>query len=125
MQKGQRLVFACQCCQRPVPFSVLDLKRDQEVDCANCGVSYAFGDPALQRQIQTFESLCQQIADSEEILSNTSVGIQLGGQEVRIPYRILLTRLNSKLDLVVGDQKLTIAFRMEPRQDLLSQEVVG
>lgn len=125
MQKGHRLVFTCQSCHHPVPFSVLDLKNDHgAVHCDGCGVSYAFGDPTLRRQIEKFEALCRQIAASEEILSNTSVGIQVGGQEVSVPYRILLTRLNSKLDLAIGDQNLTIAFRVEPRQDLPAKESV-
>lgn len=123
MQKGYHLVFTCQSCQHPVPFSVLDLKHEEgDIHCAGCGVCYRFGDPTLRRQIEKFEALCEQIAESEEILSNTSVGIHVSGQEVRVPYRILLTRLNSKLDLVMGDQKLTIAFRMEPRQDLPLKE---
>lgn len=123
MQKGHRLVFTCQACEHPVPFSVFDLRSDQgTVCCAGCGVAYAFGDATLQRQLEQFDALCRQIAASEEILSRVSVGIQVGGQEVRVPYRILLTRLNSKLELVMGDKTLTIAFRMEPRHDLPVEE---
>lgn len=125
MQKGQLLSFHCQKCHQPIRFSVLDLKGHAgALSCDSCATSYAFGDKTLKRQIEKFEALCRQIAESEEILSNTSVGIHVAGQEVRVPYRILLTRLNSKLDLMLGDQRIVIEFRVEPRKDLPIKELV-
>lgn len=123
MQKGHLLSFKCRGCQEPVHFSILEIRSKKGViTCASCGATYALGDPVLRRQIEKFEALCRQIADSEEILSNASVGIDLNGHQVRIPYRILLTRLNSKLDLVVDDEKLSIEFRLEPRADVPVEE---
>src|ERR1700722_3814205 len=111
MQKGHFLQFCCQSCQNPIQFSVFDLEKSEGIQCSECGFLYDFNDEVLRRQLRKFENLCRQIQLSEEILSNTSVGIYLGDREVKIPYKLLLTRLNSTLDLMVGDRPLTIIFR--------------
>lgn len=117
MQKGHFLQFCCQSCQTPIQFSVFDLEKNERIKCSECGLLYDFNDEILRRQLRKFENLCRQIQLSEEILSNTSVGIYLGDREVKIPYKLLLTRLNSTLDLMVGDRPLTITFRIEPTID--------
>lgn len=119
MQKGHHLQFECQECKHPIHFSIFELdKHHRELTCTKCGVVYNFRSEDLRRQLRLFEGLCRQIHDSEEILANTSVGINIGDKEVRIPYKILLSRLNSALDLKIGDQQLRISFRIEPSQDL-------
>lgn len=117
MQKGHFLQFSCQSCQNPIQFSVFELQKNENVQCPECGMLYDFNDDGLKRQLRKFENLCRQIQLSEEILSNTSVGIYLGDREIKIPYKLLLTRLNSTLDLIVGDRPLTITFRIEPTMD--------
>lgn len=117
MQKGHFLQFCCQSCQKPIQFSVFDLEKSEKVKCSECGLTYDFSHEVLRRQLQKFENLCRQIQLSEEILSNTAVGIYLGDREIKIPYKLLLTRLNSTLDLMVGDRPLTITFRIEPTLD--------
>lgn len=123
MQKGHLLEFHCQSCQAPVNFSIFDLdKKEGEINCPNCSVIYDFSEDNLKRQLKKFEGLCCQIQNSEEILSNTSIGIYIGDKEVKIPFKILLTRLNSTLDLMIGDKPLTIRFRIEPTRDLPNLE---
>lgn len=119
MQKGHILEFACQECQSPIQFSIFELEnREGEIPCNKCETIYDFSDPTLKRQLKKFEALCRQIQQSEEILSNTSIGIFVGEQEVKVPFKLLLTRLNSTLDLIVGDKPLSIIFRIEPSKDL-------
>jgi len=115
MQKGRNLYFSCQKCHKEVNFSLFDIK-DVPIQCA-CGTKYTLDDPVLKRQLQKFESLCKQICESEEILDNTSIGIDFNGKQVLVPYRLLLTRLTPRLDLFIGEEKLTIKFRLEPRKD--------
>lgn len=117
MQKGHFLQFSCQCCQNPVQFSVFELEKRGQMKCLECGLTYDFSEEVLMRQLRKFENLCRQIQLSEEILSNTSVGIYIGDREIKIPYKLLLTRLNSTLDLMIGDRPLTISFRIEPAID--------
>ncbi|MCE2983629.1 MAG: hypothetical protein LW832_08695 [Parachlamydia sp.] len=120
MQKGHQLQFNCQKCHRPILFSIFEVEKNslKGLHCPDCGLSYDFGDEDLLRQLRKFENLCRQIQLSEEILSNTCVGIYLGDKEITIPYRLLLTRLNSTLNLMLGDKPLAITFRIEPSEDM-------
>ncbi|WP_075883582.1 hypothetical protein [Candidatus Protochlamydia sp. W-9] len=122
MQKGHLLQFCCQTCQHIIQFSVFELEKAEQgrIPCHACGIIYDFSDESLLRQLRKFEKLCRQIHLSEEILSNTSVGIYLNDREIKIPYKLLLTRLNSTLDLTVGDRPLTITFRIEPTLEMPS-----
>lgn len=120
MQKGHLLQFDCQSCRQPVHFSLFEMEEsgDATISCCQCQKKYMLSDKTLRRQLAKFQALCWQIADSEEILGDTSVGVQVGDREVKVPYKLLLTRLTSHLNLKVGDEQLSIVFRMEPSKDL-------
>lgn len=118
MQKGRHLQFQCLGCEEAVEFSIFDLERQPLVECKCCRKKYAFSDETLSRQLRKFEALCNQLIESEEILGSASVGIDVGEHHVKIPYKILLTRLNPSLDLTIGDQTLNIRFRIEPCKDI-------
>lgn len=122
MQKGHFLQFCCQTCHHPVQFSVFEIEQRPTVGCRECGLIYDFNDAALKRQLKQFEELCRQIHASEEILSHTSVALYLGDREIKIPYKLLLSRLNATLDLTVGHRPLTITFRIEPALDTFELE---
>lgn len=118
VQKGHVLRFSCTHCHQPVEFSVLDPSSlDGVVTCSHCDMRYSFQDEALQRQLKKFEALCRQIVASEEILSDASVGIDVSGHQVQVPYRLLLARFNSILDLDIGGKPFRIEFRLEPLKD--------
>lgn len=118
MQKGSLLEFACQQCKKPVLFSVFELDQlGLLVQCQSCEQTYAFSDETLTRQLKKFSDLCQQLVESEEILSDTAVGIDIGEHHVKVPFKILLTRLNPVLDLMIGNESLSIRFRLEPTKD--------
>lgn len=121
MRNRDVLQFDCQSCRQPVQFSIFELDASEGLlKCAHCKKKYAFTDAVLRRQLKKFEALCRLLIDSEEILCNTSVGVDVGEHHVKIPYRLLLTRLNSTLDLMIGEQPLSISFRIEPVKDLSS-----
>lgn len=111
MQKGHLLEFDCQSCSTPIQFSLFN---HAEMSCPHCQKKYVLNDPVLKRQLEKFHALCSQIAASEEILADTSVAVTVGEREVKFPYKLLLTRLTSHLELKVGNEKLSIKFRMEP-----------
>lgn len=117
MQKGHTLHFNCLCCKSPVTFSVFELDRQEAIPCAGCSKKYAFTDPTLVRQMKKFDALCRQIQDSEEILGGSSVGVDVGEHHVKVPYKLLLTRLSSSLELTMAGQKVSIFFRIEPTKD--------
>lgn len=120
MQKGHKLQFNCKSCDELVRFSLFD---NSPIVCTHCDKKYLFEDEVLLRQLKKFEALCRQVVDSEEILGNASIGIDMGDQRVKIPYKLLLTRLNSSLDLMIGDQPLSITFRLEPIHDLKGEKI--
>ncbi len=117
-QKGHVLRFACIKCHSPVQFSVLQLdERGDRVTCPDCDKQYSLTDETLNRQLRKFEGLCRQILASEEILSDVNVGIDVGGKQVKVPYKLLLTRFKSSLDLNIGGTPVTIEFCLEPLKD--------
>ena len=120
MQKGHLLEFSCQGCHHPVSFSVFELEKPVcQVNCIHCQKKYAFTDATLQQQLKKFANLCRQLYESEEILGNAAVGIDVGEHHVKIPFKLLLTRLNSSLELMIGNKPVSILFRIEPLKDTL------
>lgn len=118
MQKGHLLQFNCLSCKHPLNFSVFELDTKKGLlQCSCCEKKYALNDETLKRQLHKFAALCQQLVESEEILSQTAVGIDIGDHHIKIPYKLLLTRLNSTLDLKFGTEVISIVFRMEPLKD--------
>ncbi|MBA3237506.1 MAG: hypothetical protein H0T62_04035 [Parachlamydiaceae bacterium] len=119
MQKGHLLQFDCRSCSKPIKFSLFEIEENNTtISCPNCQKKYALNDKILRRQLAKFQALCWQIAESEEILGDTAVAVNVGDREVKIPYKLLLTRLTSHLNLKVGNEQLSIIFRMEPLRDL-------
>lgn len=119
MQVGHKLQFHCQSCAEPVVFSVLDASHfNALIQCTSCGKKYAFDDETLLKHLKQFEALCRQIYASEEILGNTAIAIDVGSHHVKVPFNILLTRLSSVIELKMNGQKVVIAFRIEPLQDV-------
>ncbi len=107
----------CLGCKQPVVFSLADLDAsDCIVTCAGCGKKYGLQEASLKRQLVLFAALCKQIALSQEILGNTSVAVEVGPHSVKVPFKLLLTRLKSTLDLQVGNQKLVVTFRVQPTE---------
>lgn len=118
MQKRHVLQFNCQKCKNPVRFSIFELDTvGNLVGCSQCSKKYAFQDETLMRQLKKFEALCRQIVESEEILSQTAVGIDVGEHHVKVPFKLLLMRMSSTLDLMIGGELVSIVFRIEPLRD--------
>ena len=117
MQKGNTLHFKCLSCEGDINLSIFDLDQDTPLSCPQCGKKYAFNDPTLVRQLKKFIALCRQIHDSEEILGNSFVGVDVGIHHVKVPYKLLLTRLSSSLQLDLEGKKISIDFRIEPIKD--------
>lgn len=117
MQKGHTLHFNCLACKIPVSFSIFDLDSHVQICCSGCEKKYALSDAALIRQLKKFEALCRQIRESEEILGNANIGVDVGEHHVKVPYKLLLTRLSSSLELNMAGQNVSIFFRIEPAKD--------
>lgn len=107
----------CICCSQPVIFSISDLKDSlATICCKECGKKYALGDTNLKRQLTLFGELCQQIRLSEEILGDAAIAVDVGPHSIKVPFKLLLTRLKSTLDLKVGETPITVSFRVQPTE---------
>ena len=105
----------CIDCKAPVVFSLADLDTQPAfVCCTSCNKKYGLGEDPLKRQLKKFAALCKQIQDSQEILGDASVVVEVGSQSVQVPFKLLLSRLKSTLNLQVGKTRLCITFRVEP-----------
>ena len=123
MQIGENLEFSCikDGCNNTVRFSIFDISKNYSVSCSECGNEYKFTS-GLLKEIAKFESLCRAIVESEDILSSTNVSIDVGGHNVKIPFRLLLTRLNTQLDLDMNGKQIGIKFRLMPLQSTANRE---
>jgi len=69
-------------------------------------------------KLEKFEKLCRAVNEAQEILSDTNVAINVYSHEVKIPFRLLLSRLNTQLNLDVGGREIQIRFRVSPLKDM-------
>lgn len=127
MQLGNVLEFHCvaEGCREAIRFSILDVTSRHRLTCSACGQEYFFNE-ALVAALTKFENLCRAIHESEEILGDTNVAVNVTGHEVKIPFRLLLTRLNTSLTLRITqddegrkvERPIEIQFRLQPLEDL-------
>jgi hypothetical protein len=115
VQVGNNLEFRCikEGCGELVKFSVFDISKNHSIRCAKCDKEYTFGEE-LMGKLSKFEKLCRAVNEADDILSDTNVGINVHSHEVRIPFRLLLTRLNTELNMNVGGKDIQIRFRVNP-----------
>jgi hypothetical protein len=127
VQLGSVLEFHCvaEGCGHAIKFSILDVAGDHRLSCAACGQKYFFNRD-LVGALAKFDKLCRAIHESEEILSDTNVAVNVAGHEVMIPFRLLLTRLNTSLTLRITqevngkevERPIDIQFRLQPLTDI-------
>lgn len=117
MARAHTLEFDCKKCSKPVRFSLFEIEHHPDLTCAHCWNKYVFEDETLKKHLKHFESLCRSILEAEEILGSTSIGVDVGDHHVKIPFKLLLTKLTTRLDLTIGDSSKTLSFRFEPLKD--------
>jgi hypothetical protein len=114
---SEAFTINCVNCKAPVPFALKLLDKFPCISkCPGCKKPFGIEPGSLARQIKLFVALCQQLDASEEILSDASVAVRVGNEEVKVPFKLLLTRLRSTLDIEVDGQKVSISYRTEPLQ---------
>ena len=101
-------------CGKTVKFNLIEaIDKDFQLVCGNCHKSYAF-DEKLREKLRKFCEMIIAIRGAEDILGNCSVAVTVPGKTVKIPYALLLTRLNTIVTLQFGDKKVDFHFRVEP-----------
>lgn len=104
-------------CTNVVIFNVMELRESKGcVSCAACHREYRFQADFLDK-LERLRHLILAVINAEDILGNVNVAVTTAAGEIKVPYRLLLTRLNSIVTLDVGEQKVDFNFRIEPLQN--------
>ena len=105
-------------CNSVIEFNVMDVENGGggSVSCPVCHRQYQF-DEALVDKLRRLRSLIFAVQDAAEILGDVEVAVQTPSHEVKVPYNLLLTRMNTMITLDVGGQRVQFHFRIEPLND--------
>lgn len=116
MSHDDTISIACTTCANPVHFHLHTIEQELPCisSCSQCGKKYGIECGTVSRQIMLFTALCRQLKKSEEILSSAAIAVSIGKEEVSIPFKILLSRLRSTLDLEIDGTKITVSYRTNP-----------
>ena len=110
---ANHIEFKCTSCNSNISFSILKMGKDNVLTCSDCGKKYFFNEQFLD-QIIRFEKLVEAVHNVKDMLDTTNVAVAFGDEEVKIPYRLLLTRLNTMLTLKIDGKETIFRFRVEP-----------
>lgn len=101
-------------CTGVVKFNLADIgSRDFQAVCPVCHRAYAL-EHDLRDKLRRMLELINALRDSEDILGDSVVSVNVAGGEVRIPYALLLTRLNTLITLELGGKKVDFHLWVEP-----------
>ena len=101
-------------CTEVIKFNLADVaSRDFQAVCPKCHRAYQL-DSALRDKLTRMLDLVQSIRKAEDILGDAMVSVNVAGGDVRIPYVLLLTRLNTLITLDFGDRKVDFHLWIEP-----------
>ena len=101
-------------CTGVVKFNLADIGgRDFQAVCPVCHRAYAL-EKDLRDKLRRMLELINALRDSEDILGDSVVSVNVAGGEVRIPYALLLTRLNTLITLELNGKKVDFHLWVEP-----------
>ena len=111
---GACLDFICPECGGVVKFNLMELEQaDFQVLCPKCHVPYQFDDQ-LREKFQKLQKLILAVREAEPILGDCNVAVAVPAGEVKVPYALLLTRLNTMITLNLNGRKVDFHLRIEP-----------
>lgn len=118
MDSNCKIEFKCikDSCNSLVSFSINEIENDGTVECSTCRKGYSFH-PDFVDKMRRFSRLVEAVQDAKDILGNVNVAVAVGEQEVKIPYRLLLTRMNTLITLKMDEGEITFKFRVEPLKE--------
>lgn len=109
--------FDCLDCVHTVQFDLMSLHDAKgTVSCPHCHRPYQF-DRHFLAQLEKLRNLVLAVREAEEIIGNCQIAVTVPGGEVKIPYRLLLTRMNTLISLEVSGKAMDFNFRIEPLND--------
>ena len=115
-QMSAQIEFDCveNSCENNIKFNLLDLKKNSgRITCSDCRRLYQLDKDFLQK-LEKLRLLILAVRDAEDILGDCNIAIVTPAGEVKLPYRLLLTRLNTLVSFDCNGKKLEFNFRVEP-----------
>ncbi len=101
-------------CDGVVAFNICEVSaRDFQAVCPKCHHPYAL-DKTIKDKLTRMMKLVEAIRDSEDILGDSNVSVNVAGGQVKIPYALLLTRLNTLITLDFGGSRVDFHLWIEP-----------
>ncbi len=101
-------------CEGVIAFNLTEaLDENFQGICQECHNSYVF-DADLKEKLTKLSDLIIAVRKAEDILGDCNVAVTVPGQTVKVPYSLLLTRLNTMITLKVGGKDVDFHFRVEP-----------
>ena len=115
-----KIDFPCQDtdCEEIIDFNLMELKKkDGLVNCPCCHSQYDLSDEGFISKLEKLRNLLLSVREAEDILGDCNVGVMTLAGEKKVPYKLLLTRLNTMITLELNDKKVDFTFRVEPLKD--------
>ncbi len=101
-------------CEGVLKFNLSDIAaRDFQAVCPKCHRTYEL-DKELKDKLARMLKLVVAIREAEDILGDSNVSVNVAGGEVKIPYALLLTRLNTLITLNFGGKSVDFHLWIEP-----------
>ncbi|MPM62100.1 hypothetical protein SDC9_108966 [bioreactor metagenome] len=102
-------------CEGVVKFNLAEVCRaDFQAVCPKCHRTYEL-DANLRDKLERMMNLVAAIRQAEDILGDSNVSVTVAGdREVKIPYALLLTRLNTLITLKFGERQVDFHLWIEP-----------
>ncbi len=108
--------FICidETCKAVIDFNVMQLEAKAGlISCPKCHRQYQFDDEFIDK-LRRLRTLILAVQDAADILGDIDVAVQTPSHEVKVPYNLLLTRLNTMITLELGGRAVEFNFRIEP-----------
>ena len=102
-------------CTGVVKFNLVDVAQEGgfQALCPKCHKPYEF-EPELQEKLGKLLKLINSVREAESILGDCNVSVTVPGGEVKVPYALLLTRLNTMISLNLAGRKVDFHLWIEP-----------
>jgi len=101
-------------CDGVVKFDLAEVANaDFQAVCPKCHHAYSL-DEGLRDKLGRMLKLIEALRASEDLLGQSMVSVNVAGGEVRVPYALLLTRLNTLITLEMGGRNVDFHLWVAP-----------
>ena len=101
-------------CDGIIQFSLADIADSSfQTVCKKCYHTYEL-DGVLREKLIKMLKLIATLREVEDILGDCKISVSVANEEIKIPYALLLTRLNTMISLKIGDRNVDFHLRVEP-----------